>query len=368
MQGGGQGRIKYLDGLRGIAILLVIFSHYWGLGWANILPFGDKFGTIRFIRQGWVGVELFFLISGFVILITIERCQNGGQFLYRRWLRLFPAMLIATIVTLIFNSTIQPVPQFVSRPWYDALPGLTFVSPSFYHAVFDIDVKSMHNAFWSLYTEVSFYILFGAAYFIVGWKRATLIVALAGLFVLFGQQILVSIGVSGIGLRSIEPFNWIGMKFFLWFASGILFAKARTNDNDYLFALALGLGLTAAVIISPNAYGLEWDDRFAMIAVVVLFASAQKWTTLQQVLQWRPLLLFGAISYPLYLMHETIGLGLIVITHRYAPWMPDLLLPLPTLIIMVLTCYWVTYRAEPMIKYFIEKLFDQRRGVATATS
>lgn len=320
------------------------------------------------MRQGWVGVELFFLISGFVILITIERCQSIGEFLYRRWLRLFPAMLIATVVTLAFNWTIQPVSQFAASRWFDALPGLTFISPSFYHAAFGVDIKSLHNAFWSLYTEVSFYLLFGISFFLMGWRRASLVIVVVSFLALHGTQILMLAGVSGIGLRMAEPFQWLGVKFFLWFASGILFAKAQTLGSDRMFAMACGVGLAASMLISPNAYPLKWDDRFAMIAVLVLFAASQKLGGVQRVLQWRPLLLFGAVSYPLYLLHETVGLGLIVITHRYAPWIPDLLLPLPTLAIMFFSCYWFAHRGEPMIKYRIERAFDRRRVASTAIS
>lgn len=365
---GAQGRIKYLDGLRGIAIMLVVLSHYWGLGWTEILPFGDKFGSIRVVRQGWAGVELFFLISGFVILITIERCKNVTQFLYRRWLRLFPAMLIATVLTLAFNWTIQPVAQFANSQWFDALPGLTFIPASFYHMVFDVEIDSLHRSFWSLYTEVSFYILFGISFFILGWKRATLVIALVGLVVLFGHQILAHVGVSGTAIRIVEPFNWLGIKFFLWFASGILFAKARTLDNDRLFALACAVGFAAAILVSPNALPLMWDDSFAMISVLVLFATALKVVVVQNLLQWRPLLFLGVISYPLYLIHETVGLGLIVWTHRLAPQLPDLLLPMPTLLLMMIVCYWITRRVEPTLKVWLEKLFDRQPAAISAQS
>jgi peptidoglycan/LPS O-acetylase OafA/YrhL len=368
MMQGAAGRIKYLDGLRGIAIMLVVLSHYWGLGWTDILPFGDKFGSIRVVRQGWAGVELFFLISGFVILITIERCKTVVQFLYRRWLRLFPAMLVATVLTLVFNWTIQPVPQFASSPWFDALPGLTFIPASFYHMVFDVEIDSLHRSFWSLYTEVSFYILFGVSFFILGWKRATLVIALVGLIVLFGSQILIASGITGSALRIVEPFNWLGIKFFLWFASGILFAKARTLADDRIFALACVVGFAAAILISPNAMPLSWDDSYAMIAMLVLFAAAQRVGVVQNLLQWRPLLFLGTISYPLYLIHETVGLGLIVWTYRLAPQIPDVLLPVPTFVLMMALCYWITRTIEPRLKASLETLLDRPSPAVSASS
>ena len=352
---GAANRIQYLDGLRGIAIVLVILSHYWGLGWTEILPFGNRFGSIRIIEQGWVGVELFFLISGFVILLTIERCNSIKQFVYRRWLRLFPAMAIATIITVIFNHTIQPVTQFSDSPWYNAIPGLIFVSPSFLHAISHLEIDSLHRSFWTLYVEVGFYVTFALLYFSLGWKRATLVLFLVGCTVLFGNAILTRLGVSGFSLRLIEPFTWLGMKYYLWFASGILFAKAKAYNSNPMFALACAIGLAAAVLVSPNNLYLKWHDSQAMMAVLVLFAAAQRMPPLQNLLQWRPLLFLGTVSYPLYLIHETIGLGMIILTDRYIPGLPAAMLPMPTLMLVIYAAYIITKYAEPACRKFLDR-------------
>ena len=349
-----QIRIKYLDGLRGIAIFLVILSHYWGMAAPDILPFGDKFEYVRIVRQGWVGVELFFLISGFVILTTIERCKDLKQFLYRRWLRLFPTMLLATILTLLFNWTVQPVPRFANSGWMDALPGLSFVTPSFFNLVPNIEVKSLNGSFWSLYTEVAFYIIFGATFFLLGWRKAVLVIFSLGFITLIGRDWLAAAGVVGIGARIIEPFEWVGFKFFLWFVSGILFAKSQYLHSNKIFGLACIFGLLAACVVSPNLQPLKMGDRYAMVAVVALFATALKWPWLQRLLEWRPLLFLGAVSYPLYLIHESIGLGLIVLTHRYAPWISDALLPVPTLVLMLFIGHHIASHVEPRLKSLID--------------
>ncbi|WP_420839686.1 acyltransferase family protein [Colwellia maritima] len=80
-------RIKYLDSHRGIAILFVVFYHLFSR-WSEILPYGNSFTNIVF-NQGFLGVQLFFLLSGFVILMTLERTKSFSSFLYKRWLRLF---------------------------------------------------------------------------------------------------------------------------------------------------------------------------------------------------------------------------------------------------------------------------------------
>jgi len=121
-------RIKYLDGLRGIAILLVLFYHAYSR-WIAIVPYGDQYADFPLFKFGWLGVQLFFLISGFVIFMPLDKTANFKSFIYKRWLRLFPAMLLGSI--LIYVS----VPFFLNRPngipdLINLLPGLTFIDPS----------------------------------------------------------------------------------------------------------------------------------------------------------------------------------------------------------------------------------------------
>jgi peptidoglycan/LPS O-acetylase OafA/YrhL len=363
-----QNRIRYLDGLRGVAILLVIFSHYWGSQWMTGLAVNETVASMRIVRQGWVGVQLFFLISGFVILMTIERCNGPKQFIYKRWLRLFPAMAIATALTVGFNYTVQPIENFHSTPWYDAIPGLIFVSPSLLRVILQIDIDSLHRSFWTLYVEVGFYIAFGLAYFYLGWKRATTFLIVAAGVILAALPVLKYLGVSGIGLRLVEPFEWLGIKFYLWFASGIFFAKAKTENSDRLFALACVTGLAAALLVSPFPIPLTGDDRYAMIAALILFAVAQRSSQVQRVLEWRPLLLVGAVSYPLYLIHETIGFGLIVLTKRAIPQISNEMVPFPTLALMIGVAYWMTYQAEPKLRALIERWVHKRAKTAATAA
>jgi peptidoglycan/LPS O-acetylase OafA/YrhL len=96
-----QGRLRYLDALRGIAVLCVVLWHLYGTN-AEYLPYGARFAVAPFNLM-WTGVELFFLISGFVILMTLEHVRTLREFAVRRWLRLFPAMLIGSLLLLAFD-------------------------------------------------------------------------------------------------------------------------------------------------------------------------------------------------------------------------------------------------------------------------
>lgn len=189
----------------------------------------------------------------------------------------------------------------------------------------------------------------------LGWKRATVLLVAAALIVLCLLPVLKLLGVSGFGLRLVEPFEWLGIKFYLWFASGILFAKAKTLNSEPLFALACVTGLAAALLVSPFPIPLTWDDRYPMIAALILFAVAQRVGYVQRTLEWRPLLMIGTVSYPLYLIHETIGFGLLVLTERAFPQVPNEILPLPTLALMIAVAYAITKYAEPALRKWIER-------------
>ena len=89
-------RIDYLDAIRGIAVWLVVLYHAYAR--YEHFPYGFEYASFPFLKYGYLGVELFFLISGFVILMTLERSRSFINFLYKRWLRLFPAMAIVTLL------------------------------------------------------------------------------------------------------------------------------------------------------------------------------------------------------------------------------------------------------------------------------
>src|SRR5450631_2490401 len=97
-------RIDILDGLRGVAVLAVIGFHYFSrwtfpLNEKNLYPYGDVFAHVPFFRFGYLGVNLFFLVSGFVITLTLARCNSSREFFVKRFSRLMPAMVLASSAT-----------------------------------------------------------------------------------------------------------------------------------------------------------------------------------------------------------------------------------------------------------------------------
>src|SRR5258708_38866163 len=96
-----QRRIEILDSFRFLAIISVMFYHY-SYRWTppaspdNLYPYGDFYGSC--FRFGSTGVLFFFIISGFVISYTLENTTGFGSFMKNRFIRLFPPMLLWSIV------------------------------------------------------------------------------------------------------------------------------------------------------------------------------------------------------------------------------------------------------------------------------
>ena len=261
-------RLRSLDGLRGVAIIVVIVWHCYG-EFSNLLPFGDRFSFYP-VRTGWAAVQLFFLISGFVILMTLEKCQTFSEFAWRRWLRLFPAMFVGSIIILAFDWTFATGP-YADRTVINLLPGWLFVSPQLLHAVTGLNIDSMDGPFWSLYVEVCFYVVFGVSYFKLGRRGA-----ISVLLVLFALSAIAStllkLGFGGEPLNSVSGvFNWwLGPIHFGWFASGALFYIAFRNQDYRIFRAAIIVAIVSAL------YDFEdWRRAvFALLTVVAVFSCA----------------------------------------------------------------------------------------------
>ena len=81
--------------------------------------------------------------------MTLEKCENFRDFIARRWLRLFPAMFIATILILSFIYATHLGP-WSDRDIADAVPGLLFINPGLIHVVTRVRLESLDTPFWSL--------------------------------------------------------------------------------------------------------------------------------------------------------------------------------------------------------------------------
>ena len=294
-----QSRLTQLDGLRAVAALAVVAFHYttrFDQIFHHVAPTGFEFPL------GYLGVNLFFAISGFVIYMTLDGIRAPLDFVISRFSRLFPTYWIAVALTWVIVSTVGLRGYGVT--WKEAVINLSMLQSFF--AVRDVD-----GVYWSLQVELLFYVWMLVLWVLgllrysvaicVGW------VAIAGATTLV--EILWGMKVS-FALKHFLLLEWMP-----WFVLGMI---AYLTLRERTFGLKHGfVVLTAVAAIAVR------NHTPSTIAAIVVFgivwaASRRK----LRLLEWKPLVFFGMISYPLYLVHEQIGWIVIakIETQLAAPW------------------------------------------------
>jgi peptidoglycan/LPS O-acetylase OafA/YrhL len=343
-------RMSELDGLRGLAILLVVMFHYY-VRWPDIFPYKGDYAEFFLFKYGFLGVQLFFMISGFVIFMSLDASKGLLEFARKRWIRLFPAMLIVT--TFLFITA----PFFVERPFgqpklLDVMPGLLFVESHFLNYVFGASLRDLEGAFWSLYVEVRFYIMLSVLYFAFGRKKA--------IFVLFGIAFvltLLKLLTVGGGFKS----EWIQTLMFImgqvfvghflyWFLIGIVsYLVYKGELRQWSYPILLTILVLALLPMYKDPIKVA-----AAIGVTAIFVTVTWHGQLKAVFRWPLFAFFGMISYPLYLIHENAGVALIIKGGKLDV-LPGLLLPPIALALMVIPAYIIAVYLEPKLQAYLKQ-------------
>lgn len=352
-------RILYLDGLRGLAILMVVLFHAYSR-WSEIVPYSNQFSNFLLFEYGKFGVQLFFMISGFVILMTLENCNDFTSFMYRRWLRLFPAMLVCSMIIYLTSSFFVDGPKGHSV-LKDTIPGLLFVEPELITLIFDSPQGVLEGSFWSLFVEMKFYIFAGLLYFFTTKKimiNTIIILFLISTAYIKLSQVMVMPQSFQIGMRllSIEHFGW--------FAVGALFYEYHLKKNKASILIAVFIALVAA----RNAnYGFLSEGMFIIVPIISIFVLALINTRLQSLLQNKVLIFLGFISYPFYLLHENMMVSMIVKLGKLLPNLPNILLPIMPILSVIIIAYFVAKYLEPACRDAIKLTLAKIKGYSSLT-
>ncbi|GIF13296.1 acyltransferase family protein [Actinoplanes teichomyceticus] len=347
-------RIAVVDGLRLLAALAVALYHLCGdlpvaKAWEarpqDIFP-----GLFPIAAYGWLGVELFFMISGFVICMSCWG-RTPGQFFRSRVVRLFPAYWPAVLIT---TTVVALWPVATHRlPIDQVIANLTMLHTP-------LGVSNVDTAYWTLWAEMRFYLLFGVAavwrgltlrrtlLFCYGWLVAAVLAGGSKLPVLaqLFQPSFAPLFVAGIAFYLIHRF---GADLQLWGVVALSWALAVHN-------VVGRVGATAAANRQPL------DARIAMLLVTVFFVVmaviALGWTAR---IQWRWLTWAGALTYPFYLLHQYIGWSII---HGLSGVRPRLLV-LAGVIVALLFAAWLLHRLveRPLARVLKDRLEQAAAGM-----
>ncbi|QWD68640.1 acyltransferase [Polynucleobacter sp. VK25] len=338
-----QQRIRYLDGLRGIAIIMVLMCHTFSR-WPEYIPWVTDHAHFTLFKYGGFGVALFFIISGFVINMTIENSSSFFLFIFKRWLRLFPAIFLATILIFISASFLHERPAGAPN-LKDLIPGLTLIQPELLQIIFDTKFTGLEGAFWSLYVEVKFYLIYGIIYFVKRDKSIHILLAIFFSSILCKTLIhLEMIPPDGVIQKII--FIFLSAQYFGWFCIGIMLNSAKKMKKNLYILYAIALMPPSIALM----FGLDFSGFIFGALVFFIFFCSVFIKKSRYIFECRLLLLFGFISYPLYLIHENAIVSLTMKTHSYIEWLPGILTPFPGLFALVLVSFLIAKYAEPALR------------------
>ncbi len=340
-------RIAFLDGHRGLAILLVFGFHAFSR-WPTRIPNGDCCAHVPVFHFGWLGVELFFLLSGFVILMTLDRCERASVFFLRRWLRLFPAMLACSLIIFCTASFFHERPA--GAPGVDSLvPGLLFMDLTWVQRFLRHPIAPLEGSFWSLYVEVKFYVFAALVYFRFG--RTALLKSLVGVAVFtLCARMLHEVSDNSLVSHLDVLTQDFGLDYWFWFAGGAAYYMYRETAHDGWVWLALACIPGGALVLAGAPHHFLWDDFCFALGIGAVFAVSMHSERVQALLNNRILQFMGFISYPLYLLHENMLIASLI---KVAPRLPRELfpiLPFALLVPLAALAYLVARHVEPVLK------------------
>ena len=303
-------RLDSLDLLRAVAILLVLGRH---LSEGTVAALAGPLRTLVSIwqRGGWIGVDLFFVLSGFLIsgLLFREHQRFGsihyGRFLARRGLKIYPAFYVMLAVVIGISLSLgRPFP-----PWRLLWPELFFFQ-NYHPAIFP------HA--WSLAVEEHFYLLLPLLLLALGRSRGASFAALPGVIaVIAGSLLVLRIGNAqsvafGHSTHVFATHLRIDSLFFgvliawLWHYHG---ARLRAFVQTWRWPLG---ALAVALALPPFFFEISFGQypylhTFGFTALYVS-AGIVLLLTLRLRSAWRPLAFIGTHSYSIYLWHLPIRL------------------------------------------------------------
>jgi peptidoglycan/LPS O-acetylase OafA/YrhL len=294
-----------LDFLRGIAVIMVVLGHgfYWTVTNQQIIHKFHGIGKLLILstQGGWLGVQLFFVLSGFLITgiltSTKDRPDYYKRFYFRRALRILPAYLAILIILWIFG--------FIKWPFL--LISIFFASNL--SAIFGIALQ--YGPLWTLAVEEQFYLL---------WPQAVKRMSEKSLAILAGTIVILTPIIKWIAI-SLNPQQ--DLFYYTWFVADALalgallsiFIKSKFATRKVITKISLALMVVAIIILIIGApFGILY--RSTPLGVVlqtfpfnILFAGIIGLTLIVGTSNFKKIVLlswvryFGKISYGLYLVH-----------------------------------------------------------------
>ena len=298
-----QGHRLSLDGLRGFAIIFVLIEH----SFHQILPFG------------YLGVDIFFVLSGYVVTLSLLRNSSDGKsfsingFFVRRFKRLMPALLFTVIIFsfifLFFSYPFSIETKISLQTGVASLFGFSNIFLFFKNQDY-FSILSSHNLFlhtWSLGVEEQFYLLFALMFLFVRSKKYLLYLVLTLAFLSYSLQIHYLMLPEAYNSAFYLPFSrfWqllLGSYAALSLKTFSPFLKYFNHTFLNLLSFFCFLGLIYGVFTGYNDH-LWVTYTLISINVFILILLLERNSYITPIFQHPAILFLGIRSYSIYLFH-----------------------------------------------------------------
>src|SRR5690625_4349097 len=292
------GRMRALDGLRFVAAVGVMLYHFTaarGVVWSEDPK--DVFPEFApWTAYGAVGPELFFIVSGFVILMTAWG-RSARYYVASRVSRIFPADWSAVALTGLLLLEMWPGGKDIGIGQW--LLNFTMVQEIF-------SISHIDSVYWTLWVELRFYLLV-LVLLLIGINRQrviafTIIVPAIGIPATF-------IGPDVVSMLLIGPYC-------AFFMVGMLMYLIRREGGTALTWTLLSINLIVGIVIRVRRHiimlpdRLGWEPSVVLLALLMVACAVSVWIVTAPRLagiKWTWLTTLGALTYPLYLIHQHWG-------------------------------------------------------------
>lgn len=366
-----QNHIDVLDGVRAIAILIVVWFHFWQQSW--LMPIVGDFNIDWIPRNGALLVDMMILLSGFCLFLPYARSMVYGTpaptakiFFVKRGARILPSYYFSIFFVLFFFAL--PLKEFTSNSFIckDLLTHLFFVNNFSYDTLV---MTKLNGVLWTVAVEVQFYLIFPL---LAKWfqKRPLFTYCTMTLIGLISSNLI----SKNFGAITQPLYVNHTLTFFSVFANGMLGAWAYisiTKDKrpikaeQFLYILMTMGGLLLFKILCDHHYnfpnGQQWQVKYryvlSLVYLLILFGTLMAQQYFRFLLGNRLMKFLAGISFNLYIWHQYIAVKLkeFRIPYWEGDIPPNQLGDKPWMWKYMLLCIAVSLAVAILTTYLIEK-------------
>lgn len=348
-------KISSLQYIRAIAAIAVVFEHA-ALMSAFEKYFNDQTIFFDFFTQGHYGVKLFFIISGFIIVVSsfspysLEPRKTFSQFMKARFIRIVPLMWLAIISYALL--------RYFGTGDFDPIP---YVNAIFLLPIGDMDP----NNIWTLRFELLFYLFFGLS-FLINKKMWPIFMIWILFPIILGS---LAIPYNAINQNIYQElignlFSHLNLLFGTGVVIGLLYLKYFDDFNNeaknlnifnsaWFLTLFFIVSMILLMYLKEDYINTEYIATLISIPIfglIVLF-SIKATNKVNHIMFY-----LGNASYSIYLFHPHIESGLLVILKRVAPFLQvEYVVFIISIVSIIVGSLIYSYLETPLIRYFSRK-------------